>query len=404
VVLEAFPDICENDGAFQLYGGVPSGGFYSGDGVISETMFDPSVAGSGLTQIIYTYTDPNGCSNSAVTSIQVNPAPVVNLVIPENVCINSPSFVLNGGTPEGGTYSGNGVAEGYFYPEVSGTGSYSIVYTYTDINGCSASATEAITVNPLLEAALTIEASLNPACAGSEVTFSLSEIQNGGESPQFEWFVNGLSTGILLPSYTYLPQDGDEVYCALTSSASCLTSNPVASSTIIVNVNPLPEVTFNLEQDVVCVFWDSFLLTGGEPEGGIYSGVGTVDNIFNPALAGLGSHDITYTYLDENGCQNHSTAQILVDPCTSIDHISDTEKVQIHPNPAERTFTLTLDKIYDDHLLLDIHSVGGEFIQRVTLDHGQKSFELEIAGVSAGVYILHIQHKTFNIYRKLVIK
>jgi hypothetical protein len=38
--------------------------------------------------------------------------------------------------------------------------------------------------------------------------------------------------------------------------------------------------------------------------------------MFNPTVAGVGTHTITYTYTDANGCTNTTTQNILVNPTT----------------------------------------------------------------------------------------
>ncbi len=55
---------------FELTGGTPPGGEYSGPGV-SNGIFDPQAAGLGEHTITYTYTDPNLCTNSAEDVITV---------------------------------------------------------------------------------------------------------------------------------------------------------------------------------------------------------------------------------------------------------------------------------------------------------------------------------------------
>ena len=80
------------------------------------------------------------------------------------VCANAPAFTLTGGTPAGGTYSGLGVSSGSFNPASVGAGNYAIQYTYTDGNGCSASASPSITVNPAPTVTI---GSFSPACANS---------------------------------------------------------------------------------------------------------------------------------------------------------------------------------------------------------------------------------------------
>ena len=55
---------------FELTGGSPAGGTYSGPGV-SNGMFDPSAAGLGEHTITYSYTDVNFCENSATDLLTV---------------------------------------------------------------------------------------------------------------------------------------------------------------------------------------------------------------------------------------------------------------------------------------------------------------------------------------------
>lgn len=67
-----------------------------------------------------------------------------------NVDEDEASFVLTGGNPSGGTYSGTGVSNGRFDPSV-GPGTYSITYSFTDSEtGCSDAASRNITVNAVV--------------------------------------------------------------------------------------------------------------------------------------------------------------------------------------------------------------------------------------------------------------
>ncbi len=55
---------------FELTGGTPAGGTYSGPGV-TNGVFDPAAAGLGEHTITYTYTDVNFCENSATDLLTV---------------------------------------------------------------------------------------------------------------------------------------------------------------------------------------------------------------------------------------------------------------------------------------------------------------------------------------------
>ena len=71
VMLLPFDDACLDDPPFELTGGSPAGGIYSGTGV-NNGWFEPAMAGSGLHTITYTYAASNGCDNSADETILVD--------------------------------------------------------------------------------------------------------------------------------------------------------------------------------------------------------------------------------------------------------------------------------------------------------------------------------------------
>jgi hypothetical protein len=70
VSLSSLSPVCDTASAFALTGGAPAGGVYSGSGV-SNGSFDPSAAGVGSNVITYLYTDNNGCSGTAATTVEV---------------------------------------------------------------------------------------------------------------------------------------------------------------------------------------------------------------------------------------------------------------------------------------------------------------------------------------------
>jgi hypothetical protein len=65
------PDTTENCNSVSLPGGIPSGGIWSGSGIIGNN-FDPILATNGFHELVYSYTDINGCTNKDTTNIFVN--------------------------------------------------------------------------------------------------------------------------------------------------------------------------------------------------------------------------------------------------------------------------------------------------------------------------------------------
>lgn len=83
---------------------------------------------------------------SDIVTITVHEKPTVTLANFETVYTNTPAFALTGGLPENGTYSGTGVENNTFNPELAGVGDHIITYKYTNANSCSDSKTSVITV------------------------------------------------------------------------------------------------------------------------------------------------------------------------------------------------------------------------------------------------------------------
>jgi len=106
-----------------------------------------SVSPTITTNYFVVGTNSLGCSNSKTISVTVNQLPIVTLgSIQSPLCVNNSTVSLLG-TPLGGVFSGVGVIGASFNPAVSGTGTFTINYTYTNANNCSAIASQSVNVN-----------------------------------------------------------------------------------------------------------------------------------------------------------------------------------------------------------------------------------------------------------------
>ena len=275
--------VCSNAAAVSL-SGTPAGGVFSGTGV-SGSSFNPSV-GAGTYSISYAYTNANGCSNSASTSITVNAAPTVNAGTYSAVCSNAAAVALSG-TPSGGTFSGTGVSGSSFNPAI-GPGTYNITYSYSAANGCSASATTSITVNPIPSVSA---GTYSPVCSNSSA-ITLSGTPAGGTFSGTGVSGNTFNPAIGAGSYTIT-----YVY----SSGGCTNS---ATTTITVNAGP----TVNAGSYSATCSNSGLVSLTGSPAGGVFSGTGVSGSSFNPSV-GAGSYTITYTY--NNGTCSSSATTII---------------------------------------------------------------------------------------------
>ncbi|MFT6717340.1 MAG: hypothetical protein ACJA0Q_001993, partial [Saprospiraceae bacterium] len=150
-------DLCISDSPLTLLGASPTGGVYSGTGMVSSTVFDASVATGGVFTLTYTYTDVLGCTNTATDDMTVYDLPVVTCSLADDaLCIDESPLRLLGASPKGGVYSGAGmISDTVFDPSILAQGNYTLTYTYTDANGCANTATDDMTVDALPTPTLT---------------------------------------------------------------------------------------------------------------------------------------------------------------------------------------------------------------------------------------------------------
>ena len=165
--------VCENDTITVSGSGAST--YVWDNGVTDNVPFTIT----NTTSFIVTGTDVNGCSNTDSLIITTMALPVLVAIATEDTtCINNNTGVGLSGTPVGGTFSGTGVSGTTFYPQNSGLGSFDIVYSYTDTNGCVGADTITIVVSEcssLLEN-LNITINLYPNPTDGDFTIDFSEL------------------------------------------------------------------------------------------------------------------------------------------------------------------------------------------------------------------------------------
>jgi len=304
-----------------------------------------------------TYTSVDNCvSNNPATSnsigFTVNPLLPVSVTILDNppgpVCAGTPvtftATPVNGGGLPAYQWQVNGVNQGTNSP----------VFTYVPLNGESitcklTSSATCATGSPAWSASIiktvipnvpvSVSITANPAaavCPGTLVTYTALPA-NGGVTPLCQWKVNGINAGAGGLVYSYIPVIGDVVTCILTSSITCTTGNPAISNPITVALSPTPVVTFTTCNDLVTTAdAKPFVLKGGLPLGGIYSGAGVnpATGMFDPAAAGTGNHILGYSYTNAGLCSSSAARNISVQavvPFTCGNNFTDPRDNRAYP-------------------------------------------------------------------------
>jgi len=162
-----------------------------------------------------------------------------------------------------------------------------------------ASPTVSISVSQTIEPSLEISALSISICEGDEVEFNAFP-SNGGSSPNYQWFVNGMVAGTNSSTYSSSSlSDGAQVYCEMTSSSNCADPMNAISSIITISVNAIavPEVEIVASATSICT-GEEVTFTANPTNGGdvpVYQWfvdgmvVGTNNSSFNTNLLINGS-------------------------------------------------------------------------------------------------------------------
>jgi PKD repeat protein len=290
------------DAGLQQLNGTPSGGTWSGVGVSPSGQFNPITAGLGLHTLTYSFTNSNNCTNTNTVAITVNSLPIVDAGNTVTFCDTNLIVQLNGATPLGGVWSGNSISgSGSLNLGPLTPGQYSYLYTYTDINGCDAVDSTVVTITVPI-----------PANAGTDTTVCV----NAAIFPLIGTPTSGVWSGSGVVGNNFnssLAGIGTWTLTYIYGVGTCQTSD-----TKTITVNALPNVSAGSPISF-CIDASTQVLLGS-PAGGIWSGNGVSSGgIFDPSLAGIGAHVLTYTYTAGTNCTNSDTVTITVHGLPIVD-------------------------------------------------------------------------------------
>lgn len=216
-------------------------------------------------------------------------------------------------------------------------------------------------------------------CAGAPVNFYLyvSYLVNWS---YYTWTLPDGSTGNSNASYISFTA-GSSGPLSVVAENACGTSAVFAEQVV---VNPAPMVTYSQSPDTVCDNSSALVLTAATPAGGNYSGPSVAGNSFDPAAAGVGMHNVVYTYTDANGCTGADTSAIVVEVCTDVE----TPEVNIplvYPNPAADVLTIAN---ISSGTVITFSNALGETVH--ALRANSTVAEISIAHLPAGVYMVSL--------------
>lgn len=280
---------------------------------------DPNIPGPPIDPV-------NGDHPPVVTTaiILIVPYPDATITPVDTLCQNHPPVVMTAHDP-GGTWNGNGMRVNIFDPAVASPGNHLIRYEITNGDGCTDYDEIIVTVVPVPDATIT---PVGIVC-NSDPPVILRAHDPGGI-----WSGPGVVGNVFTPS---IAGSGNHIIkYTIVDKHSC------ADSDSIVLTVATPDATIT-PMDTLCVNGPKITLTAHDL-GGVWSGLGVTGNTFDPSLAGVGNHKITYNIINQD-CSDSDTADItVVDiPHISMDRVGiqyiNSTPVILNATPAGGSFT-----------------------------------------------------------------
>jgi gliding motility-associated-like protein len=154
-------------------------------------------------------------------------------------------------------------------------------------------------------------------CLGAEVKPIDNSTNIGGGITRWRWqFDNGPFVEIKSPTHIFTAGGNHTIRLWVANDAGCWSDVPKEIILDIASNKVFPKIDFQLSTPV-CYNDNKIQLVAKETLGltgtFLYSGTGVnATGLFDPALAGPGVHDITYTFTSSSGCTNAVTKSIEV--------------------------------------------------------------------------------------------
>lgn len=400
--------VCLDADPFTLTGGSPSGGSYSGSGV-SGSSFTASVAGVGTHAITYTYTDGNGCSNSANVDIKVNPLPTVDLG--GNRSTTEPIVLDAGAGFASYRWQDNSTNQTY---NVESTGTYSV--TVTDANGCSATDQVKITFLESVDVIVSNLISPTDKCYNNESDPVTVELTNRG---------------------TKTFKSGDKINVAYQIGSA----NPVSEEyTLTGNLAQNDKVNYTFSNNVnlstgTFTFQCYTTIEGDNGEKKSYdvtihdlpnldlgpdtlfksvpyvlqSGIGNVTYQWNTGSTAASitvSQHGTYwlTVTDGNGCSASDTIVIWW-PTGVVDHSDGSSTITVYPNPASSEVYVTIETKQPETFTIELLSTQGAVLKQIETPKATSGIhKFGVGQLAPGLYFIRVTAGNKSSIVKLIVR
>ena len=404
---------------YQVSGGSgTTGSFWAGTGSALDLG---AYTGAGTFYVRATDTLTHCSSNmTGSTTITVNPSVIPSVAITTGtgaVCEGSVATYtatsVNGGLSPHYEWFVGGMSVGY-----GATYSYvpnnmdivKVVLTSDALCASPAVVTRNITatVNPNETPTIMVSANTGATvCPGTPVTYSAATTF-GGSTPGYAWKKDG-TTVSTSPTYTYVPEQGDAISCALTSNFACRTETFVLSNSVVMTIDAPVAPAFNISgaNGTIVVGHSATLsanLTNSAPNATYQwsvNGMNVVGEI-NPTFTSdkfVNGDNVCCSIVSHNSC---GTSEVVTNCVTvrvanvGVTQVASINDLSIVPNPNKGIFSIkgSIASSVDANVTLEITNMLGQVVysNKINAANGVINEQIQLSNsVAPGMYLLNVR-------------
>lgn len=347
------------------------------------------------TTYVITSTNNSGCTDSDTITITVNSLPINSIVA------NGPTTFCQGGSV---SLTGPNNMNWLWLPTnettqsivVSTSGTYTLIVT--NINNCSASAQQTVTVNPLPN----VDAGLDTnVCYNSNVQLNATGASNYIWTPAL-----GLSC-TNCPNPLAGPLSSTKYFVTGTDNNNCSKTDSV-----YVTVKVTPTSSFLKTSDTLCLDINpnlGLLNTSLNSTSRIwYFGDGNSSTSLNAnhTYSSTGTFVITLVAINAT-CSDTAIDSVLVKNClSSIGENSLFSDLTVYPNPSHGFISVQFTAKDNNPILIEIADITGRivFAQHVTPTHSGIRTDLDLSNFNRGMYFIILSTKEGKKAEKIIIE
>jgi len=188
-----------------------------------------------------------------------------------------------------------------------------------------------------------------------------------------------------------------------------------SQTTLRVNVNQPNELTVDAGLDVSIDVGNNTII-GGSPTA--TGGTGNLtyswlpseflddETLANPTAQPPGNVTFNVTVTDERGCTTTDEILVIVIGGTLIGETEESTILKIYPNPTSGKFTINFEQVKSSEIKIALINLSGQVFYQDVIKSACSSVstDVNIKGLSKGVYLLRIYGDFDSIYRQIILK